>query len=58
MRLEYAGKKVTKTLIMQQTGWLKDPCQAILDAMVATKQLRMYTGISGTKKVTYYTLPE
>lgn len=58
MRLEQAGNKVTKTKIMQQTGWLKAPCQAILDAMIATKQLTMYTSISGTRKVTYYTLPK
>jgi len=57
-RLEGKGEKVTKTKIMQSTGWLKDDCQAILDAMLATKQIRMYTGMSGRTKVTYYTLPD
>jgi len=57
-RLEGKGKKVTKTQIMQSTGWLKDDCQAILDAMLATKQIKLYTGMSDRTKVTYYTLPD
>ncbi len=57
-RFEGENKKVTKTMIMQATGWLKDDCQAILDAMLATEQIEMYTGMSGIKKVTYYTLPK
>lgn len=57
-RLEGEGKKITKTIIMQATGWLKDDCQAILDAMLATKQIEMYHEVSGTRKVTYYTVPK
>jgi len=57
-RFEGEGKKVTKTMVMQSTGWLKDDCQAILDAMLATKQIEMYSGMSGNRKVTYYKLSE
>ncbi len=57
-RFEGEGKKVTKTMIMQSTGWRKDDCQAILDAMLATNQIKMRQDKSGTKMVTYYELPE
>lgn len=55
-RLEGEGKKVAKSNIMSATGWLNADCQAILDAMLVTGQIRMYTETKGTKKITYYTL--
>lgn len=56
-RLEGRGGKVTKTDIMQQTGWKAPDCEEILNLVLATKRIKTYIGRSGTRNVTYYTLP-
>jgi len=55
-RLIGEGKKATKTMIMQATGWLKDDCQAILDAMLVTGMIEQQQDVRSTKKYTYYTI--
>lgn len=53
-RLTKTGVEPTKTKIMQQTGWLKDDCQAVLDSMVAIGIIGQKTSIATQKKTTYY----
>lgn len=57
-RQEALDKKVTITVLMQQTGWLSEDLQKILGSMMKTRQIKMYTELRGTKKVAYYTLLE
>jgi len=53
--IERWGGEANKTQIMQFTGWLKDDCQKILDAMVVTEQLTMRIRTKGPgKKNTIY----
>lgn len=53
-RLELRAEKLTANRLRQQTGWLKEDCQKVLDTMVANKEIRVVQELKLGKRHLYY----
>jgi hypothetical protein len=53
---ESRGKRLTTNILRQQTGWLKDDCQKILDTMTLNGAVELIQETINGKVVIYYTV--
>ena len=55
VRTELLGKKMTANILRQQTAWLKEDCQKVLDTMVANGTISLLQENVNGKSIVYYT---
>ena len=56
-KLESDGRRMTGNILRQQTGWLKDDCQRLLDVMTQDGSIKLVQETIQGKVVSYYVLP-
>jgi len=54
-KLEETGRQLTANVLRQQTGWMKDNCQELLDTMVMNGDIRLVQKNIIGKTISYYT---
>jgi len=54
-KLESIGRRMTGNILRQQTGWLKEDCQKVLDTMTLNGDIQVVQESVNGKVVTYYT---